>query len=319
MAEQRDRTFSRRAFVAGAVGGAAVLIGSGGITSAAAAGARDDWPLDPAWRTLSSARRRLPYLEPPARTRDVPLPKLSAARWAVLDEGSGLLLQGQGEDDRVAIASTTKIATTSVVLERWGEERLAEAVPVTIDGGAMAARGSTVMGLQPGEQLRLETILYGLMLPSGNDAAEQLALAVGEGSRERFVGWMNERAAWLGLQNTHYVNPHGLDNPQHYSSARDLALFARDGMRRWETFAALARTQSYAGEGFRFANLNRLLGRYPGADGVKIGFTRAAGRTMVASAERGGRRLYVTVLKSDDLPTDAAALLDWAWASYRWD
>ena len=154
------------------------------------------------------------------------------------------------------------------------------------------------------------------MLPSGNDAAEQIALALA-GSREGFVGWMNQKVAELGLRNTQFANPSGMDARGHYSSAYDMAMLGRYGMLD-PTFRELARAPSYQGEGYRLNNANRLIGRYAGADGIKIGSTPAAGKTIVASATRDGRRVYVSLMRSQDLPGDSEKLFDWVWSSFRW-
>jgi D-alanyl-D-alanine carboxypeptidase len=181
----------------------------------------------------------------------------------------------------------------------------------------MAARdGSSIMGLEPGENLSLRTLLFGMMLPSGNDAAEQVALSVG-GSRETFVGWMNERVRALGLRNTQFVNPSGMDANGHYSSAYDMALLGREAMRNAE-FREMAGAATYRADGYRMTNLNRLIGAYPGADGIKIGSTRRAGKTIVASAMRNGHRVYVTLLRSSDLPGDSTRLFEWTWRTFAW-
>ena len=117
---------------------------------------------------------------------------------------------------------------------------------------------------------------------------------------------MNEKVADLGLQDTHFVNPSGMDAAGHYSSAYDMAMLGRVAMRN-EAFRQLAGAATYRGDGYSMANLNRLLGAYPGADGVKIGFTRAAGRTIVASATHDGHRVYVSLMRSQDLPGDSGA------------
>ena len=259
-----------------------------------------------ALQPTAAAPRRVSEAEPPAVT----------ARYvAVLDEASGELLYGQDERARVAMASVTKIATTLVALER--ELDLGVRVPVTISGSAMAARDhSSIMGLEPGREVSLMTLLYGMMLPSGNDAAEQVALALG-GSREEYLGWMNQKVAELGLQDTHFVNPSGMDAADHYSSAYDMALLGRFAMQN-ETFRRLAGATTYRGDGYTMSNLNRLLGAYPGADGIKIGLTRAAGRTIVASASRDGHRVYVSLMRSRDLPGDSRLLYDWVWRTFEW-
>ena len=251
----------------------------------------------------------------PRRVSEAPPPEATAQDVAILDEDSGALLYGWHEHDRVAPASITKIATTLVALER--EPDLGRRVDVTVSGSQLAARtGSSIMGLEPGENVSLQTLLYGMMLPSGNDAAEQVALALA-GGRDTYVDWMNARVLQLGLRDTHFVNPHGLDANGHYSSAYDMALLGREAMRN-PVFRQLAGARTYRGDGYRMTNLNRLLGVYPGADGVKIGFTRRAGRTMVASATRDGHRVYVVIMHSTDLPGDTTLLFDWVWRSFAW-
>jgi D-alanyl-D-alanine carboxypeptidase len=251
----------------------------------------------------------------PRRVSDEPTPAVTAPYVAVLDAASGQMLHEHRAHERVAPASVTKIATTIVALERGNPDQV---VPVTISGSAMAARdGSSIMGLEPGERVTLRTLLYGMMLPSGNDAAEQVALALA-GSRERYVGWMNELVQALGLKDTRFVNPSGMDARGHYSSPYDMAVLARYGMNS-EGFRRLSAAATYRGDGYALANLNRLIGTYPGADGVKIGRTPAAGRTIVASATRNGRQVLVSLMRSQDLPGDSAALFDWVWRTYAWD
>jgi D-alanyl-D-alanine carboxypeptidase len=257
-----------------------------------------------------------PALPPaPRRVRTAAPPEVSARYVAVLDDASGQILYGDGEHTRVAPASVTKIATTLVALER--EADLGQRFPVTISGSAMAARdGSSIMGLEPGRQVSLGTLLYGMMLPSGNDAAEQVALALG-GSRETYVDWMNEKVADLGLRDTHFVNPSGMDAADHYSSAYDMARLGRAAMQH-EIFRRMAGAATYRGDGYTMTNLNRLIGAYAGADGIKIGRTRAAGRTIVASATRDGHRVYVSLMRSQDLPGDSTALFNWVWRTFEW-
>jgi D-alanyl-D-alanine carboxypeptidase len=256
-------------------------------------------------------------LAPPARVREVDPPSVTAQYIAILDEGSGTLLYDQGSDVRVPPASVTKIATTLLALQR--EPDLGRVIPITVNGPEMAAAdGSQIIGLEPGERLRLETLLYGMMLWSGNDAAEQVAVALADGSRERYVQWMNEMVAGLGLKNTHFANPSGMDANGHYSSAGDMAYLARYAMRD-RRFREMAGTKYYEAEGYPLPNINRLLGNYPGVDGVKVGYTGKAGRTMVASATQDGHRVYVSIMRSEDLVTDETALLNWVWRTFRWE
>ena len=254
-----------------------------------------------------------------ARRRRVgtePAPLVSALYVAVIDEASGKLLYAEQPHVAVPQASTTKIATTIVALERASD--LSQQVRVSVSASAMAARdGSSTMGIEPGRVVALETLLYGMMLPSGNDAAEQVALALAD-SREQYVGWMNDLAVALGLTETHFANPSGMDAAGHYSSAYDMAMLARYAMRN-PTFRDLAAARVRSDDIYRMHNLNRLLDMYPGADGVKIGYTDAAQKTIVASAVRNGRRVYVSLLHSADLVGDSSALFDWVWDNFAWE
>ena len=252
----------------------------------------------------------------PTRVSDAAAPPVSALHVAIVDDASGKLLYGEDPYDHVPEASVTKIATTIVAIERAPE--LAQRVSVTVSASDMASRdGSSVMGLEPGRKVALTTLLYGMMLPSGNDAAEQVAVTLA-GSRERYVEWMNQEMDALGLKDTHFVNPSGMDAPGHYSSAYDMALLGRYAMRNG-SFRQLAGASTYSADGFGpMYNLNRLLGLYKGADGVKIGYTDDAHKTIVASATRGGHRVFVSLMHSEDLVTDGSRLLDWVWDSFNW-
>jgi D-alanyl-D-alanine carboxypeptidase len=244
-----------------------------------------------------------------------PAPHVTARNVAVLDEASGALLNAVDPFAREAPASITKIVTTIVALER--EPDLKHVYTTTVSSSALVAcDGSSVMGLEPDDHVTLETLLYGMMLPSGNDAAEQVAYSLA-GSREQYVAWMNDEVAALHLRDTHFVTPSGMDADDHYSSAYDMAMLARYAMQNPE-FRTLASTKSYAGENYVMHNLNQLLFSYPGADGVKIGYTDIAGRTIVASATHDGHRVYVSLMGSKNLVGDCTALFDWVWKTYQW-
>ena len=241
-----------------------------------------------------------------------PQPRVSARTFAIVDRTCGALAYGVGEHTRLAPASLTKIITALVV------ERLADhnaMVDIKVDGEQMARRGSSVMGLKPNTQVSVIDLLYGLFLPSGNDAALALAQHVGGGSVEHFVQLMNEQLAQLQLQNSHFTNPHGLDDAGLYSTAYDMAMAGRAFLEDPE-LAQISVTPNYRLEsGLSFKNGNKLLQLYPGAFGVKIGFTTNAHQTIVAAAERDGRQLIVSVFGSDDRYADTIALFDWAFAS----
>jgi D-alanyl-D-alanine carboxypeptidase len=250
----------------------------------------------------------------PRKIRDLSPGWVSATSAVVVDGDSGQILWARDANTPTPPASLTKIATALVVLDH---AKLSDTVTVDLDSRRMT--GSTVMGVHPGDVLTVEDLLYGLMLPSGNDAALVLARHVA-GTREGFADLMNEKVRSLGLTGTHFANPHGLDAAGHLSTAYDMVMLAREGMRT-PLFQSLASSRTYEtprGGGFDLRNLNQLLWRYRDADGVKIGYTPAAGRTIVASATRDGHRVYVAALKSNDIYADSAALLDWAFASYSW-
>lgn len=251
----------------------------------------------------------------PRREGSDSAPHVTAPSLVVLDEASGSLLYAQDAFSRRAPASITKIATVIVALEHQPD---LDAVYTTSVSASqlIPCDGSSVMGLEPDDHVHLRTLLYGMMLPSGNDAAEQVAASLG-GTRATYVQWMNDEVHKLGLRDTHFVSPSGMDVDEHYSSAYDMTLLARYAMHN-PTFRLLAATQRYVGDDYYMHNLNPLLGTYPGADGVKIGYTDVAGRTIVASATHDGHRVYVTLFGSHNLAADCSALFDWVWRTYRW-
>jgi D-alanyl-D-alanine carboxypeptidase len=261
------------------------------------------------------ARAATATTKAPAQTGTASAPDVHAQSIAVVDEASGALLYGRDPHARLAPASLTKVLTALVALR---DGQLTQRITVQFDPGQLS--DSTLMGIHPGETYTLQDLLYGLMLPSGNDAALAIANGVA-GSEAGFVARMNAQVASLGLTDSHFVNPHGLDAPGHYASASDLAMAARYGMTHFATFRQLAGAQSWVVHGtraFTVHNLNRFLGSYPGADGVKIGYTEAAGHTIVASATRNGHRVYVVLLNCGDIAADSTPLFDWAFANFTW-
>ncbi len=212
-------------------------------------------------------------------------------------------------------ASTTKILTALVALQSTPLDAM-----VTISPEVARFRIGSVVGLPAGARISLHDLLYALMLPSGNDVA--LAIAEGvAGSVPAFVARMNEEAQRLGARQSHFTSPHGLYDPDHYTTAYDLALITRVAMRN-PTFDEIVRTRSWtfrppAGPVRRLWNHNRLLSRYSGADGVKTGYVDMSGETLVASATRDGWRLIVVLLHSGDMWGDAARLLSYGFGHYR--
>lgn len=233
----------------------------------------------------------------PARTEAL---EVSAAAAVLMDADTGEILFEKNADRRMLIASTTKILTALVVLEH---ARLDEVV--TIQPRHMAEGSS--MYLKPGETLTVETLLYGLLLCSGNDAAVALADHCG-GSVARFVGWMNETAQRIGMTGSSFANPNGLDDEQHYSTARDMALLAAYAARN-PTFVRLCSTRSVTVGGRTMTNHNKLLQSVEGCIGMKTGYTRAAGSTLVSCARRGGRTLVAVTLQDGNDWADHAEML----------
>lgn len=239
-------------------------------------------------------------------------PEVTAATWILYDESSDVTLAAFSPDERRSVASTTKIMTALVALEQADLDDI-----VTISQQA-ADTGEREIGLFAGEQVTLGALLKAALIHSGNDAATAIAEHVG-GSLEGFVGMMNQRAAEMGLANTRFANPHGLDAPDHYSTASDMLELAREAMSHQE-FRDIVRSRMVVfpeapdGTSRVGTATNLLLESYEGASGVKTGFTNEALLTFVASAERQGRRLYAVVLGSEGTRahlSDAAELFDY--------
>ena len=225
-----------------------------------------------------------------------------------MDVDSGRVLYEQNADARMLIASTTKILTALVAIE---EGNLSDTV--TVSRQAALTEGSA-MYLQEGEQLTLETLLYGLMLCSGNDAAVAIAEHVG-GSQEKFVSMMNRRAKELGMENSSFANPNGLDDEDHYSTARDMARLACAAAGN-ETLMRIASTKSITIGGRTMTNHNKLLRYMDGCTGLKTGFTKAAGRTLVSCAEQNGQRLAAVTLQDGNDWADHQALHEYGFSAY---
>ncbi len=241
-----------------------------------------------------------------------PAPSVRAASAVLVGVGSRRVLWEKDGRVRRAPASTTKIMTALAVVERGGLDEM-----VTVSPRAAATSGSTVW-LSAGETLSVRDLLYGLLLTSGNDAAVALAEHVA-GSVDDFARLMNEEARAIGATDTHFRNPHGLDEPGHYTTARDLALIAARALQEplvARIVATKRATIAWPGHEVDRAlrNKNRLLWEYEGADGVKTGFTDEAGKCLVASATRGGLHLVAVVMGSPDIWGDAAAILNYGFA-----
>jgi serine-type D-Ala-D-Ala carboxypeptidase (penicillin-binding protein 5/6) len=242
------------------------------------------------------------------------LPRVHARAYVVADGATGQVLAEYRERARVPIASITKLMTVLLTVENTKPSDV-----VTVAPGA-AAIGESSIDLRPHEQLTVRDLLEGALIQSANDAADALAYYVGKGSEARFVAMMNRRARQLGLSDTHYARPDGLDAPGHVSSARDVTKLARLLMRK-PIVRSIVRMQSATIPGGRVLHTwNDLLATFPGVFGVKTGHTSAAGWNEVASVNRFGAVVYATILGSPDRPTrnaDLTALLRWGLSRYR--
>lgn len=227
--------------------------------------------------------------------------EVSATAAVLMDADMGQVLYEKNGDRQMLIASTTKIMTALVVLEHAAPD---DVITVTPDH---MAEGSS-MYLRAGETVRVEELLYGLLLCSGNDAA--LALTECAGGLTPFVALMNEKASALGMAHTSFANPNGLDADGHYSTARDMAVLAAAAVEN-PTFRRICSSRSVTIGQRTMENHNRLLRQVEGCVGLKTGYTRAAGRTLVSCTERDGCRLVAVTLQDGNDWADHAALYDY--------
>ncbi|MBR5303001.1 MAG: D-alanyl-D-alanine carboxypeptidase [Clostridia bacterium] len=238
----------------------------------------------------------------------------SAKAACILEMQTGRVLFEYNMHARLPMASTTKVMTALLAVELGSAQDR-----VTCSQNAFGVSGTSIY-LQLGEVLTLEEMLLGLMLSSGNDAAVAIAEHIG-GSVEGFVNLMNARAREIGAVNTHFANPHGLPDENHYTTAYDLALITREAMKN-AAFRELVSMQRasipWTGRGYnrQLTNKNRLLSDYPGATGVKTGYTSKAGRCLAFGASRDGLELVGAVLSCGDWFDEAARLMDSCYETY---
>lgn len=257
-----------------------------------------------------------------ASTNPVSEPHLNSRYAVVLDRNSKAVLYAKNENKRVPMASTTKIMTAIVLLENLGVNNnftLNTQVEVCKEAGAV---GGSRLGLKAGNKITINDLLYGLMLCSGNDAAIQIAVSIG-GNVENFANLMNKKAEELGLKDTHFVTPHGLDKPEHYTTAYELALIA-DYALNIEKIAKVVNTKTYTvninGNSKTINNTNELLGYLNGVNGVKTGFTNGAGRCLVTSVNRNGFNIITVVLGADTKKIrtkDSISLIEYTYSNYE--
>jgi serine-type D-Ala-D-Ala carboxypeptidase (penicillin-binding protein 5/6) len=248
----------------------------------------------------------------PAPTEPAGFPYVSARSISIIENSCGAQIYGRDEHLRLPPASLTKLMTAAVATDQADTSTM---ITSQVDGAKLFEdTGSTIMGLRPGMELSLLDLLYGLLLPSGNDAAIAIAEGI-SGTTAKFVDLMNEKARSLALNDTNFTNPHGLFEDNLYSSAYDMAMLARYDMQN-ATLRQIVSAVSWQPnwDGPPVWNGNALLSKYDGADGVKIGYTEQSQQTIVGSATRNGRRIIVSLMRSQDRYTDSARLFDWAFA-----
>ncbi|HEX8688909.1 MAG TPA: D-alanyl-D-alanine carboxypeptidase family protein [Solirubrobacterales bacterium] len=281
------------------------------LVAAVAAGpvAAGDPPPLPVAKASSGA---VPPTAPPAEEA----PRLAARAWVLIDARDGEVLAADDASMRLPVASTTKLMTAYVALKELPLNRVVRAAPY---GGSFE---ESLLELRPGQRVSVRDLLYGLILRSGNDAAYDLALAAA-GSEARFVRQMNLRAAALGLSDTHYANPIGLDEVGNYSSAYDLTVLGRR-LLDIPVFAKIAATRRTVLRSLRprrrIVTRNDLLLREPWATGIKTGFTLGAGYVLVGAGQRNGAELISAVLgtpSEEARDAESERLLEYGFSLYR--
>lgn len=243
-------------------------------------------------------------------------PKINSRSAVVIDRKSKNIIYGKNENVKKAMASTTKIMTAMVVIQNTNLNNIVEI------SKKAAGTGGSRLGLKAGDKITVKDLLYGLLLRSGNDCAVALAEYVA-GSVKEFSNLMNQNAQMLGLNNTHFVTPHGLDEEEHYTTAYELAILADYALNN-EVFAQIVNTKSYTininKNSKTLNNTNELLGNLNGVYGVKTGFTNGAGRCLVTSIKRGNLDVICVVLGADtkkDRTRDSAKLIEYTFNKYE--
>ena len=244
---------------------------------------------------------------------------ISAGQAILIDGNTGKVLYEKAADEKAYPASTTKIMTALITLETLEKYDSPLNQKVKIPALAEGVEGSSIY-LKSGEEISIDELLYGLMLVSGNDSAVALAEIIG-GSQEKFVEMMNDKASKLHCDNTHFANPNGLFDENHYTTVRDMAIIAREAMGN-ETFRKIVSEKDWKAERpestyLTFHNKNKTVNEYEGGNGVKIGYTKSSGRTLVASATRGEKTMIAVVMSAPDWFNDAYRLMDFGFSQTK--
>lgn len=253
------------------------------------------------------------YMVSQTASAPAPAPEVSAAQAILVDGKTGKTLYEKNADEKAYPASTTKIMTALLVLETLDFYDSPIDQKVTVPQEAEGVEGSSLY-LKAGETIYLQDLLYGLMLQSGNDAAVALAV-IDSGSTDAFVAKMNERAEKLHCGNTHFANPNGLFDENHYTTVRDMSVIAREAMSH-KMFRTIVSAPSWDADREdsdfeHFYNKNKTVHEFKGGSGIKIGFTKASGRTLVASSERDGNELICVVMGAPNWFNDAYTLMEY--------
>ena len=265
---------------------------------------------EPVVKSATTANLLLPQPKPGS----VAAPSVSAQAVYIFDPDSGTTIYEKNSADRLYPASTTKLMTALVALKTYELDQVL-AVKTAAD-----ATGQTI-DLARGDQLTVENLLYGLLVDSGNDAGVALAENY-EGGYSQFITKMNEEAKRLGLTGTHFANVTGFENPDHYTTARDLTLIAREAIanaviRKIVSTKEVVFYDITAKKRFAFESTNKLLD-LPGVRGLKTGWTPASGECLVTLVTRDGKSILLTVLNSKDRFTESEKLIDWVYANFDW-
>jgi D-alanyl-D-alanine carboxypeptidase (penicillin-binding protein 5/6) len=248
-------------------------------------------------------------------TGTYPGEEISAAGIVILDIDSGVYLMKRNEEELLAPASTTKILTALVVLDSYNLDDIVTVTNIMNDG--------QIMGLVPGERITVENLLFGALVHSGNDAAYALAEYY-PGGVGKFVERMNTKAKELHLTKSTFTNPVGYDDPNHKMTPMDLARLGSVALNNKVIAKMVAIPQITVSDVTHtyfhsLQNVNQLLGKIPGVGGIKTGWTEEAGENLITLVERGGHRLIIVVLRSEDRFGETEKLINWVFTNYRWE
>lgn len=262
---------------------------------------------------IDGDRRKMPAPKYGDEPNEAAMSVQKAKSGVVIEQSSRRVLLGENMHDRCYPASTTKVLTALVVLNSLPLDKV-----ISVPKQAEGVEGSSIY-LRAGQKITVEDLLMGLMLRSGNDAAETLAIAV-SGSVDGFAELMNKTAKELGAESSNFVNPHGLHDDNHYTTAYDLALITAKAYENPE-FVRIVSTKkakiTIDGEAHYIGNKNKMLTLYEGANGVKTGYTKTSGRCLVSGAERGGMQLISVVLNYNDMWNDSMRLLNYGFENFE--